>query len=136
MTKFYSGEGTDPRQLLKVVRERFGRTFGIKDGHRRIRQRYQREAHRHPVVVIGADFCVLQLCRRGDADIIFPLFHLGAHFTQLGRHGEQTVRLLDPPVVDIAQGSGPLREQRGGGDGHRGVRDMVHIHIDRRGCRR
>ena len=38
---------------------------------------------------------------------------------------------LDPPVVDIAQGSGPLREQRSGGDGHRGVRDMVRIHIDR-----
>ncbi len=82
------------------------------------------------MVVIGADFSILQRRRRGDANIIFTLFHLGAHFTQLGRHGEQTVRLLDPPVVDIAQRGGPLREQRGGGDGHRGVRDMVHIHID------
>ena len=57
----YSGQRTDSRQLLEVVRERFRRTLRIKDGDRRIGKRHQREAHCHTVVVIGADLSKLEL---------------------------------------------------------------------------
>ena len=55
---------------------------------------------------------------------------LPPHFTQLGGHRRQTVGLLHPPVVDIANGGRPLGEQRCGGDGHRRVRNVVHVHVD------
>ena len=82
------------------------------------------------MVVIGADFSELELSRRSDADEILPFFNFSSHFTQLSGHSKQAVSLLDAPVINIAQSRGAFGEQGGRGDSHRGIRDMIHIHID------
>ncbi len=73
---------------------------------------------------------MLELRWRGDGDEVTPLLYLDAQLAQLGRHGVQTVGLLHPPVVDVANGGGPLGEQRCHGDGHGRIGDVVHVHVD------
>lgn len=82
------------------------RTLRVENGHRGVRQRHQRKAHRHSVVVIGSDPGGGQFGRRRDRQIILAFGHDRAHFAQLGGHRRQPVGLFDPPVGNVAQGGG------------------------------
>ncbi len=73
---------------------------------------------------------MLELLWRSDGDEVVPLLHFHTQLAQLGRHGVQAIGLLHAPVVDIANGGGPLGKQRRGGDGHGRIRNVVHVHVD------
>ena len=81
------------------------------------------------MVVVGIDGRRLQR-GRGDTDVIGALLDCGAELAQLGGHCGDTVGFLDPPAGDVAQRGRALGKQRGGGQRHRCVRNVVAVEID------
>ena len=96
------------RQPIEEIRKSLGHTRGLQDIHRNARaqpagKRGQRQAHRHPMIVVGRNRRGNQGGRGVYPKPIGSLIDTGAEFAQFGRHRRDTVGFFDPPRSDSAQ---------------------------------
>ena len=102
------------RQLLQVPKEpriRLRRAAGVSNHHAGNRQPDQRQAHRHPMVVVGVDLRAVQRAGR-DPQPVGPLLDLGPELSQLDRQGVNPVGFLVANMGDAADRRRPIGEQR------------------------
>ena len=104
-------------------------TARIFDDHAGRPQAGQREAHRHPVVVVGADRRGAKGPRRDPQPIVAGL-DPGAEPRELGFERGHPVRLLDAQVRHVADRRRAVREERRDADGEHCVRECVHVGLD------
>ena len=85
------------------------------------------------MVVISINFSVSPAIGSGrcDFDEIRTLNHACADFAQFGRHRAQTVGFFDAPRGNIGQTRRTFGKQRGGGQGHCRIGNVVAIEFNR-----
>ena len=84
------------------------------------------------MVVVGGDPGRLELSGGGrdDDQAVGLLVDRGAELAELGRQGGDAVGLLVADVGDVADPRDPVGEQGDDRQGHHGVADRVHVHVD------
>jgi len=133
MLHSYRSVCPDPIEVVPEARIGFGHAAGVEDCHPGDSQAGQCERHRHPMVVVGRDAGAVKLCARGwvDDQAVGVLFDSGSELAELGRERGEAIRFLVPDVSHVADSRGASSKQRHHGQCHDGVRDRVHVNVDR-----
>ena len=116
-------------EIPKEVRIRLRRAAGIANRHAGNGQARQRQAHRHPMVVVRVDLGPVQSARR-DSQPVGTLLDFRPKFPQFDRQGVNPVGLLMANMGDAADRGRAFGEPRHCRKRLHGIADGVHVDLD------